>query len=128
MWGGEKTVLTIGQSAQFENDQGVWLAFADGNQEIVRARVTRAQPQHPSEVSVWWNGSATARGVRDWVCHTMNLLNPKVECRVKVWADDAPEETHSYGIDSVVQIADDIEKWTRDGAVACSIIDTRAKA
>jgi len=118
-------VLTIGESAHFENDEGVWLAFADGNQEVVRARITPPRPEadQPSEVSVWWNGAATARGVRDWVGETMELFKPGLECRVRIWADDAPEETQSYGIESVSQIADDIQKWTGDGAVACSISD-----
>jgi len=116
-------VLTIGESASVENEEGVWLAIADGGEEVVRARITRPEDEQPSEVSVWWNGSATARGVRDWVGETIELFDPRLECRGRVWAEDAPKETHSYRRESVSQLADDIQKWTDDGAVGCSITD-----
>ena len=116
-------MLTTGQRAQFENNEAVWLAFADGEAEVVRARITHPEPQQPSEVAVWWNGSATAQGVRDWVGHTMGLLNPSLGCQVKIWADGAPEETHIYETNGVSQLAEDIEKWAIDGAVSCAIVD-----
>jgi hypothetical protein len=113
-------MVTIRESAHFENDEGIWLAIAAGQWEAVRARVSRAEAEQPPEVSLWWDGSATAHTVKNWVAETIGLLNPKLECQVTVWADHAPK-ARSYRIDNVGRIADDIQPWANDGAVACSI-------
>jgi hypothetical protein len=49
------------------------------------------------------------------------LHNPALECRVEVWADEAPEEPKLYRLKDVGGISDYIKEWASDGAVGCSI-------
>jgi hypothetical protein len=117
-------MVVIGESAHFENEEGIWLAIAADQEEAVRVLVSpRAETERLPKVSLWWGGSATARIIRDWVEDTIKSLDPKlqVECDIEVWADDAPEEHQSYRIETVGRIEDDIQKWANDGSVACTI-------
>jgi hypothetical protein len=110
-----------------ETDDGTLVAIAAGTEEAVQVLVPYQSEDEPEpDVSVWWDGSASPRAVRDWVAETIqHMNNPALECRVQVWADEAPEEGTSYHIESIGRIAEDIQKWAGDGAVGCSIAEPR---
>lgn len=133
--GGARLMAATSEGASYkpnvpvETDDGTRVAIVAGSAEAVQLLIPHRSGKEPQpDVSVWWNGSASPRVVRDWVAQTMkNLNNPALECRVEVWADEAPEEGQSYRFENVEQIVHDIQEWANDGAVGCSISDAQQK-
>jgi hypothetical protein len=122
---GDRLMAAISGSTHYQpnvpihNHQGTWIAIAAGTEEAVRVFIPGRSGNVPqANFLLWWNGSATPRAVREWVAERMK--NPALECRIKILADQAPIE-RSYRVDDVGRIADDIQRWANDGAVACSI-------
>jgi hypothetical protein len=106
-------------------DDGMWFSIATDAKEAVQVLIPYRSANEPQpDFSVWWDGSASPRVVRDWVAETLeSMKNPALECRVEIWADEAPEESKAYRIENVGRIAEDIQGWASDAAVGCSIAD-----
>lgn len=115
-------MASIRESAHGTSGEGTWLALAADADEVVRVLIPHRQDPDLG-ISLWWSGSASPSVVRDWVADTIKTLNPDLECHLKILANDAPENSVSYRVQDVGQIANDIQKWANDGAVACSIVE-----
>ncbi|HEY1794904.1 MAG TPA: hypothetical protein VGG57_02170 [Stellaceae bacterium] len=123
-------MTAIGERSHYSTAEGTWLSIAADAEEAVRVFVPRqphmglapasARSLPDVTVALWWPGASSPAVVGDWVRGTIGG-HAELECRLTVWADDAPGEARSYQTDSIGRIASDIAKWADDGAVACSI-------
>jgi hypothetical protein len=135
----EKLMMTaIDTSHYFENEDGFWFAVDAGNVEAVRVLIARqtADKVQPN-ISLWWTGSATPGVVGAWVTDTIKIIGrevhslvdgrsirPTAECRLTIWSDEATQDDVAYRAEAIDEIADDLKKWAKDGAIGCSIIST----